>query len=291
MEINENQEKERPPKANTRAILRETGAPASVFVFLSGVFIAGVYLSMPDILPLAALVSFPLLLASTNFSGLTCFALIGSLFLLAIGVSGLPLWRAVILFSTFALPSLVLLFYKSYPARVGKMITFFFEESSKLDSTQGVCALAVRALRGKGFFRHIALLLWNKETDTFKIVAATNAYEIGTEVPSDATFYISCHTSLKLESFSDPYSTAHFLPSKFKARSALCAPLHLGGRRFGVLVTESHSMRPRSMASRQVLYFFAVVLSYVIAEFDRRDAARRVPTVSKKGSFPAGKNN
>lgn len=290
MENLQKHEKEQIPKTSKWDILREIAMPMTVFVFFIGALFAGAFFAIPDILPLAALLAFPMLLAATNFNGLSCFALVASFFLLALGLSHLSHWRILVLFLTFALPSLVLMFYKSYPARVGKMITLFFEESSKLDSTHAVCSLAVRTLKSKGFFRHIALLLWNKETDTFKIVAGTSVYEIGTEIPSDSTFYLKCHSSLKPEWFRDPYSSAFFLPSKIKARSALCAPLHLGGKRFGVLVSESHSARPWSRVSQQALYLFAVVLSYVIAELERREGMKRVSSIIKKGSFPAGSN-
>lgn len=294
MENKQKQEKEQAPQAPNASkwdILREIAVPASVFIFFVGALFAGVFFSIPDILPFAAILAFPLMLATMNFNGLTCFALSASILSLALALSSLPLWRTLVLFLTFALPSLVLMFYRSYPARMGKMITLFFEESSNLDSTSGVCALAVRTLKSKGFFRHIALLLWNKEQDTFRIAAGTSAYEIGTEIPSDSTFYLKCHSSLKPDCFRAPHSSANFLPSKFKARSALCAPLHLGGRRFGVLVAESHSTKPWSRVSQQVLYLFALVLSFAIAEFERRESMKRVSSIiKKKGSFPAGKN-
>lgn len=271
-------------------LLRECAVPFFVFLLFAGMLGAGLYFSVPDVLPLAALLAFPLLLAVTGLSGFLCFLFIASFFLLALVLSNLGLWRSLVLFLTFALPSVVLTLYKSYPQRACRMITRFCEESTKLDSTLGVCASAVRFLKSGGFFKHIALLFWNRETDTFKIVAATSAYEVGTEIPSDMTFYVKCHSSLKPAGFYDPHSSLYFLPSRFKARSAFCVPLHLGGRRFGVIVAESHFSRAWSRSSRQVLLLFAVVLSYVIAEFETSDGIKRTAPPAKKGAFPAGKS-
>ena len=287
-ENNKREKKER-KKIRFWSLLKECVVPFSVFIFFIGTLSAGLYFSIPDIFPLTALVTFPLLLVATSLSGLLCFVFTASFFLLALVLSNLESWRMLLLFLTFALPSIVLMLYKSYPRRVGTMVMLFCEESTKLDSTLGVCALAVRLLKSKGFFKHIALLFWNKETDKFKIVAATSAYDVGTEIPSDMTFYVKCHSSLKIARFHDPYSSLYFLPSKFKARSSLCAPLHLGGRRFGVIVVESHFSRSWSRSSQQVLQFFAVVLSYVIAEFETRDGIKRAAVAAKKGAFPAGK--
>ncbi len=285
------EEKGQQLKSSFWSILRECAVPLAAFLLFLGALCVGLFFSIPDVLPLAALLALPMLIATTNLNGLFCFVLVSSFFLLTLALSGIELWRMTVLFLTFVLPALVLMFYRSYPGRVGRMITAFCEESTKLDSMPGVCALAVRMLKGSGFFRHIALLQWNRETDKFKIVAATSAYEVGTEISSDSTFYIKCHATLKLDRFRDPYSNIYFLPSKFKARSAICAPLHLGGRRFGVIVVESHFSRAWSPGTRQILQFFAVVLSYVIAEFEMRDGMKRGVTGSmKRGAFPAGKS-
>lgn len=286
---NRKQEKKGQKKFGFWGLLRECLVPFSIFILFIGTLSVGLYFSIPDVFPLAALLAFPLLLVVTSLSGWVCFVFTASFFLLALALSNLEPWRMLVLFLTFALPSIVLMLYRSYPRRVGKMIMLFCEESTKLDSTLGVCALAVRLLKSKGFFKHIALLFWNKETDKFKIIAATSAYEVGAEIPSDMTFYVKCHSSLKLARFYDSHSSLYFLPSKFKARSALCAPLHLGGRRFGVIVVESHFSRSWSRSSQQVLQIFAVVLSYVIAEFETRDGIKRTAIAAKKGAFPAGK--
>lgn len=289
MEEKITEEKELPSSFSLWSILCECAMPLAVFLFFLGALSAGLFFSIPDVFPLAALLALPLLIASTNLSGILCFVLISSFFSLAIVLSGIEPWRMVALFLTFALPSLLLMFYRSYPRRVGKMITVFCEESTKLDSVLGVCSLAVRMLKGSGFFRHVALLQWNRESDKFKIVAATSAYEVGAEILSDSTFYVKCHATLKPARFRDPCSSIYFLPSKFKARSAICAPLHLGGRRFGVIVVESHFSRSWSRGSRQVLQFFAVVLSYAMAEFETRDGMKRAVSAAKRGAFPAGK--
>lgn len=256
--------------------LRECAAP----MFVVGLFLcamaAGILLSVAEVIPLASMLTLSFLVITTNLSVSVCLVTVGSLTLLALTLSGLEWWRISVLFLTFMLPSLVLFFFRGYPARVANMLKSFCEESEKLETKQEICALAVRLLRGSRFFRNIALLLWDKRLDNFQIVAATSAYEIGSRVAGAATYYVKCHDTLKVASFIDPESSIYFLPSSIQARSAICAPVHLGGKRFGVLVAESSRARPWSRASRQVLHFFSTVLSYSLAELEKREKARAV---------------